>query len=612
MKILNTILYTLILNFLLITCLYSVPHINGRDFGPKEYARPKRTSKGAIAKTITTTGIRKVAVILVNFVSAGTDTSGSETMLTDEIFSLNYNFTYLKNFYKEVSYGKLDLDITFFYTNGSGSALTGNETPFTLNTPMSTYGQDTDSSLSQLIIDAIIACGQVNSINFDGVIVVHAGYGNESTNNSGDIWAAYVGPFSATNGFTEGINIPVKESGASPIGVLCHEFGHHLGLLDLYSTGTNSATQVGHWSLMDYGVWLGNGSTPMHPSGWEKNLLGWSSPISISSGTHNLISYAFETSSTSIYKMKLIDTDTEYFLVYHTSRTAYSPAPSGSNGLLIWHIDEGTIDGTTITDRIATNSLNNYSRRTIDVVSADNTDPSVNIGDFGDLWPGTKVIFSAPLSNKYNGDDTMLSVFEITNAVQYSQFKASYKPFIRGYVKDSAGNGVESVNIILTGFLTDVSVTDNNGSYVFANVENGSYEIKAIKSGLEFVPSKIVAAILDLPSSNNNFNGIATDTYSNLIKKTDNIKAVNNLFVPGQQLSTIYYRTSEDGNVNIKLYTLDGRFIKTLVDEYTLAGIRSVTWDGKNLKDNEVSSGIYLVHIDAPGFKATKKICVIR
>ena len=102
MKILNTILYTLILNFLLITCLYSVPHINGRDFGPKEYARPKRTSKGAIAKTITTTGIRKVAVILVNFVSAGTDTSGSETMLTDEIFSLNYNFTYLKNFYKEV------------------------------------------------------------------------------------------------------------------------------------------------------------------------------------------------------------------------------------------------------------------------------------------------------------------------------------------------------------------------------------------------------------------------------------------------------------------------------------------------------------------------------
>lgn len=608
-----------------ISCLYAVPHINGKDPGPKEYVRKipdirilrsEGLSAKAIAKTVGATGTKNIAVILVNFASEGTDTSGNYTMSSGDVYGVNATFDYFKNFYKEASYGQLDLNITFFYSTGSSATLSGNETPHTLASAMSTYGEDTDSSLSQLIIDSLNACGgSVTLAGYDGVMVAHAGFGNESTNNEGDVWSAYVGPFTATYGFTDGTNIPVKESGASPIGVVCHEFGHQLGLWDLYSTGISGGeTKVGKWSLMDYGVWIQNGATPAHPCAWDKYRLGWLEPVEISSGTRSLTSYAFETSSSTVYKLKPVDTDTEYFLVYQTSRTAYSPYTPGS-GLLILHIDEGAIDGTTLAGRMADNALNNYSHRTVDVEEADSSDPSLNYGDSGDLWPGTKITFTTPHADKYDGRMSMLSVLDISNQTQYSSFTVSYKPFIGGYVKNAAGTGSSEVVVRLYAASGTYSeyITGTDGYYVFTNLENGVYTVRAVKAGWMFTPESISVTITDMHSTDNDFAGIAGISYVDLDAEPDNIKPVNNLFIPGQENTTIYYKTSEAGDVTIKLYTLDGRFVKTLLDEPVAPGVGSVVWNGENLAGDTVSSGIYLVHIVTPsGYRAIKKICVIR
>ena len=63
------------------------------------------------------------------------------------------------------------------------------------------------------------------------------------------------------------------------LGVFTHEFGHDLGLPDLYDTqgGDNS---TGFWTLMSGGSWLGNGkngigTTPGYMGAWEKIFLGW-------------------------------------------------------------------------------------------------------------------------------------------------------------------------------------------------------------------------------------------------------------------------------------------------------------------------------------------------
>ncbi len=63
------------------------------------------------------------------------------------------------------------------------------------------------------------------------------------------------------------------------LGVFSHEFGHDLGLPDLYDTqgGENS---TGMWTLMSGGSWLNHGgdaigTTPGYMGPWEKMQLGW-------------------------------------------------------------------------------------------------------------------------------------------------------------------------------------------------------------------------------------------------------------------------------------------------------------------------------------------------
>ncbi|MBM0237581.1 immune inhibitor A [Micromonospora sp. ATA32] len=63
------------------------------------------------------------------------------------------------------------------------------------------------------------------------------------------------------------------------LGVFAHEYGHDLGLPDLYDTagGDNG---VGFWSLMSSGSWLNHGtddigSTPGYMDPWSKLFLGW-------------------------------------------------------------------------------------------------------------------------------------------------------------------------------------------------------------------------------------------------------------------------------------------------------------------------------------------------
>ncbi|BFO21915.1 immune inhibitor A [Streptomyces sp. KM77-8] len=63
------------------------------------------------------------------------------------------------------------------------------------------------------------------------------------------------------------------------LGVFAHEYGHDLGLPDLYDTagGENS---TGYWTLMSSGSWLGTGkkeigNLPGDMTAWDKLQLGW-------------------------------------------------------------------------------------------------------------------------------------------------------------------------------------------------------------------------------------------------------------------------------------------------------------------------------------------------
>lgn len=65
--------------------------------------------------------------------------------------------------------------------------------------------------------------------------------------------------------------------------------------------------------------------------------------------------------------------------------------------------------------------------------------------------------------------------------------------------------------------------------------------------------------------------------------------------------------------VNIRIYDLTGRLVKTLASgEFMSAGLQSWTWLGRDSQGREVSSGVYLVRLEAGQYRATGRMVLVR
>jgi hypothetical protein len=63
--------------------------------------------------------------------------------------------------------------------------------------------------------------------------------------------------------------------------------------------------------------------------------------------------------------------------------------------------------------------------------------------------------------------------------------------------------------------------------------------------------------------------------------------------------------------VEIKVYNVAGQLVKTC-ERYYPAGTHSITWDGTNLKGENVASGIYFYRMEAGDFVQQKKMVLMR
>jgi len=95
----------------------------------------------------------------------------------------------------------------------------------------------------------------------------HKKYGGIRTRGPADIWIL-------------DYTVEPEDGG---VGVFAHEFGHDLGIPDLYDTqpqGDQSESSTGFWTVMSSGSWTGPeggplGVIPTHFGAWEKEQLGW-------------------------------------------------------------------------------------------------------------------------------------------------------------------------------------------------------------------------------------------------------------------------------------------------------------------------------------------------
>lgn len=290
-------------------------------------------------------GSQRTLAILVEFTDV--KHSSSEMELGQLIFAN------MSDYWEEVSYGKISI-----VGRAIGWCSLGNAIAY--------YGADSDGEIDdydgdgltdswRLIRDAVkLVDDAIDFKGYDHIIIVHAGNGQESnpevTNN---IWSVFFHEISIPTKdgvhVTSGIIVPEAELPGgirSALGVLAHEFGHSLGLADLYMYTHRDVETLGDWSLMDHGEWLGvpPGSCPAHLEAWGKMQLGWITPLVVQPNGQIMFISALESKADLPKAVRIQLTDDTYYLIEVRQKVGFDSCLP-REGVLVTYINEGRKSG---------------------------------------------------------------------------------------------------------------------------------------------------------------------------------------------------------------------------------------------------------------------------
>ena len=293
-----------------------------------------------------------VPLILVEFPDAGAiyEKSLIDSMMNQEGYThLNYENTgSFRDFYQEISYGQFlpKADISDWFTAPNNHDYYGYNN-----------GYQRVRQLVRDMVDSLENSGfdwskydNDEDGYVDALTLIHQGPGAEEGDQT-NIWSHKwsLGNLAVIyDGVTidsYNMNPEIQNGNIVAIGVLAHEFGHSLGLPDLYDTDYSS-TGAGKLSLMASGSWGTSGNTPWYPSsmvGWIKNELGWADVVEIEDDQTNIIieqSY----SSNLIYRVNHSQVEEEYWLIENRQKIG-SDTLITTPGLTIWHINENIAQG---------------------------------------------------------------------------------------------------------------------------------------------------------------------------------------------------------------------------------------------------------------------------
>lgn len=381
--------------------------------------------KDGVSTALSGKQVYKALVILVDF-SDKPYTSGWVAGTTADfdslLFSTGKNPTgSMSEFYYENSYGNFILQGTVVgwvrAANGAGY-YTGDCDG---SHGMGSYPQNAQKLVEEAVdlADASVDFSEFDNNGdgtVDGLFVIHAGTGYEESGNDCEIHSHQ---WSISSRYRDGVRISpysiepeesASQNRLSAIGVYCHEFGHVLGLPDMYDTDYSSEG-VGYWELMGSGSYNGTSQTPAHMSAWSKAKLGW---MSITNVTGNLTDVSFPALAFNPVAYRLWKhgaTGTQYWIVENRQRMGFDAALPG-DGLLIWHIDE-SVGGNTnewhpkVFLEQADGKFDLQNNRN----SGDAADPYPNFGYAPNFHDKT-----TPNSKDYSSASTEVAVWDISSS----------------------------------------------------------------------------------------------------------------------------------------------------------------------------------------------------
>ncbi|WKN30369.1 M6 family metalloprotease domain-containing protein [Porifericola rhodea] len=331
-----------------------------------------------------------------------------------------------KQYFQDNSYGQLDIEVEVvgwvkasknyeYYGYANGNRRTRELVKEAIQA-----AEDTGVDFSQYDND--------NDGDADAVMVIHSGPGAEEGGRNDYIWShRWTIPFEFHDNtfiFDYAVFPEIRTSSwfdnTVGIGIFCHEFGHLLGLPDLYDTESynGNSNGIGEWGVMGTGGWLGSEDYPASLSAWSKEKLGWVKPLDITE-SYGKFKLPAASKEDVIYKINT-GRDKEYFLLENRQRDGFDRELRGT-GLAVWHINTDKTD-----EYPSYNAVNgDVDLKGVDLEEADGNfdlDNMRNRADDGDLYPGSSKqtsfsVFTSPTTESYfdlnSSTETGISIEDI-------------------------------------------------------------------------------------------------------------------------------------------------------------------------------------------------------
>lgn len=81
---------------------------------------------------------------------------------------------------------------------------------------------------------------------------------------------------------------------------------------------------------------------------------------------------------------------------------------------------------------------------------------------------------------------------------------------------------------------------------------------------------------------------------------------------PFNPSTVIEYSLESESAVSLKIYTVQGEFVKELVDGVQASGSHRITWDGSNYRNDRLPSGVYMYRLNTGNQTDTRKMLLVR
>ena len=184
--------------------------------------------------------------------------------------------------------------------------------------------------------------------------------------------------------------------------------------------------------------------------------------------------------------------------------------------------------------------------------------------------------------------------------------KITYIGTIAGIVRSTQNAPIQGVTVSCG----DLSATTNNSGAYSLQIEAGVYDVTANHPNYQSVTFENVTVYAN-QTTTQNFQLSPLDGDDNSLAPV--ATSLNGNYPnPFNPETTISFSLKEPAKVAINIYNIQGKLVKTLVNEERTAGHYTVIWNGKDSNGRNVASGVYYYRMTAGKYSNTRKMIMLK